>query len=145
MEHVIPERAPRVRRGFTLLETMIALSILAVGLLGMAALQIQAMEYAGRGRHNTQAAAIAENRLETLMRSRWTNIAPTGWTAPVVETNSVQAGGTVVEQAYDVSWRITDLVADVTRNVDVRVSWSEPSGRNRSYALSSTRFNHEGL
>ena len=131
--------------GFTLLETMIALSILAIGLLCMAALQIQALEYAGRGRHNTQAAILAENRLEVLMRARWTDIPVTNWTAPLTQTTVVQSGNDAVQQSYDVSWRISDVVADETRNIDVRVQWTESGGRARTYALSSMRFNHEGL
>ena len=43
------------------------------------------------------------------------------------------------------SWRITDAVAGTTRNIDVRVAWDEPGRANRQYALSSIRFNYEGL
>lgn len=132
--------------GFTLIEVMIALTLLGIGLLALAATQLMAFEFGSRGRHMTQAAAIAESRMELLQRARWTNLAPTGgWTAPVVENSVVQVGGNVAEQSFDVSWRIADLMAGDTRTIDVRVSWDEPGLSNRRYALSSVRFNHEGL
>ena len=54
--------------GFTLLEIMIALSLLGIGLLSLAAMQLTAMQYGSRGRHLTKAAAVAEARMEILMR-----------------------------------------------------------------------------
>ena len=134
------------RGGFTLVETMLALVILAIGLLGLSAMQLQAMQYGNRGRHSTQAASIAQGRLEQLMRARWTNLAPTGgWTAPTPANNIVQTSGNETEQAYNVTWRITDDVVGITRTIDVRVDWDEPDRPNRQFAMSSSRFNHEGL
>ncbi len=138
-------RIRRVRRsdGFTLLEVMLALTLLGIGLLSLAAMQLIALDYGSRGRHQTQAAAVAEAQMEGLMRRRWTNLAPTGgWTAPITQDNVMQGG---VEQSYDVSWRIADADAGRTRTIDVLVEWDEPSRPNRRYALSSMRFNHEGL
>jgi hypothetical protein len=49
--------------------------------------------------------------------------------------------GTVNEQAYGLSWRVTDLIANRTRAVDVQVTWDEPGRPGRSYTLSSVRNN----
>jgi len=139
-------RRKRSSSGFTLVEIMMALSLLGIGLLSLAAMQITAMKYGARGRHLTKAAAIAEVQLETLMRQRWTNLATTGgWTAAVTTNETIQAGTNQTEQAYSVSWRIADVDATRTRSVDVRVQWAEQGGVNRQFAVSSMRFNHEGL
>ena len=66
-------------------------------------------------------------------------------TAPS-DGDSVRADGSGrVEQAYTVSYRVTDEVANVTRLVDVQVTWDEPDRPNRAYTLSSIRYNREGL
>ena len=137
-------RRKRQGSGFTLVEIMIALSLLGIGLLSLAAMQLTAMRYNAHGRHMTKAAAVAEARMELLMRSRWTDIAPTAWTAPVVVDEAVQGATTQTEQAYNVSWQIANVDPGRTRSIDVRVQWIE-NARNRQYAISSLRFNHEGL
>jgi len=142
------DREKTRRGGFTLIETMIALTLLGIGLLSLSTMQIVAMKHGNRGRHTTQAAAIAQSRMEVLQRMSWGEpaLAPTaGWTAPVAVNNVVQDGGTKLEQSYNRSERITDDVAGVTRTIDVRVNWSEPGRANRQYAISSIRFNFEGL
>jgi type IV pilus assembly protein PilV len=131
--------------GFTLVEILIALSLLAIGLLSLAAMQLTAMQYGARGRHMTKAAAVAEDRMERLMRSRWTDIAPTAWTTPVVTNETIQGASTQTEQAYSTSWQIVDVDPGRTRSIDVRVQWTERNRPTRQYAISSMRFNQEGL
>lgn len=135
-----PSRGHR-SAGFSLLEAMIAMSILALGLLALAAMQLHAMQGGASGRRATEAAAIAQTRMELLQRQTWASVAPTGgWTAPITANASGQSGHT-----YDVDWRITDVVAGATRSVDVRVSWDEPDRPNRSVSISSIRFNREAF
>ena len=131
------------RSGFTLLEIMIALSLLGIGLLSLAAMQITAMQYGSRGRHTTKAAAIAEERMEILTRQTWANLAPTAWTAAQTVSETIQGPTNKTEQTYAVSWRIADVDAGRTRSIDVRVQWNERGLANRQYAISSMRFNYE--
>jgi prepilin-type N-terminal cleavage/methylation domain-containing protein len=133
----------RQSSGFTLLEIMIALSLLGIGLLSLAVMQVTAMDYAARGRHLTKAASIAEAQMEQLGRRTWGNLAPTGWTAPAAVNEVVQGPTDKTEQAYEVSWRIADVDPGRTRSIDVRVQWTEPNRPTRQYAISSLRFNYE--
>jgi prepilin-type N-terminal cleavage/methylation domain-containing protein len=142
--------ARRSRDGFTLLEVMLALTMMAIGMLSLAAMQLLVMEYADRGRSMSQASAIAQTRLEQLQRLTWTDagLQPTGgaFTGPVTVAVQIDDGAIVsAQQTYDVYVRIADLVAGVTRSVDVRVDWDEPDRPARTFALSSIRYNHQGL
>jgi type IV pilus assembly protein PilV len=135
--------------GFTLIEIAIALGVFAVGMLGLAAMQLQAMHSGSSGRHATQAAAIAQSQMEQLQRLRWTDpdLADTAgaFTAPVTRTNTVQADADQTEMTYAVDWRVADVEPGWTRSIDVRVTWDEEDRPNRSFVLSSLRYNREGL
>jgi prepilin-type N-terminal cleavage/methylation domain-containing protein len=137
------------RRGFTILEVMIVIGVLAFGLLSLSSMQLHAMRGGNAGRHATRAAALAESEMEFLQFASWTSgeIDPTtGWTTPTQRQTDVQVdGGTGVEQIYFMSKRITNLAPTFTRAIDVEMSWTEPGGKVRSVILSSIRFNREGL
>ena len=137
----------RARGGFTLIEITIALGVFAVGMLGLAAMQLHAMRSGSSGRHATQAAAIAQSRMEELQRLRWTDVATTGgaFTAPVTESNLVQGTPDDVEMTYLVDWRVADVEPGWTRSIDVRVTWDEVNRPGRTVVLSSLRYNREGL
>ena len=137
----------RTRGGFTLLEVSIAIGVFAIGMLGLSAMQLHALRGGGSGRHQTQAAAIAQSQMEQLERLRWTDLATTAgaFTAPVTVNNLVQSDTTDAEMAYAVSWRITDVQVGWTRSIDVRVTWDEPQRPGRSVVLSGVRFNREAL
>jgi type IV pilus modification protein PilV len=142
------------RRGMTLVEVMIAVVLLAIGLLSMLALQMHAMRGSQLGRHYTDAAQFARDRMEALQQLPWTHVdfAPTAWTAATNETLEVQIDGepNSALQTYQVQHRITvDPVAGAdVRLIDVRVTWYEPNDDpadppRRRYAMTSSRFNDE--
>jgi prepilin-type N-terminal cleavage/methylation domain-containing protein len=146
MEATIGQARQRTS-GFTLVEVMIVIGILAFGLLALSAMQIQAMHGSDRGRHATNAVAVAESRMEQLQQDPWASIAPTGgFVADPVAQNNVQldVGSSINEIAYNVSYQIADLQPTYTRAIDVQVSWTEKGGEIRSVTLSSIRYNREG-
>lgn len=149
--HAMPRRPSRApaRAGFTLIEITIALGVFAVGMLGLAAMQLHAMRSGSSGRHATQAAVIAQTQMEQLQRLRWTDadLADTAgaFTAPVTQTNTVQGDPNQVEMTYAVDWRVADVEPGWTRSIDVRVTWDEENRPNRTIVLSSLRYNREGL
>jgi len=137
----------------TLLEVMIALGILAVGLLAMLAMQVSAMRSGKYGRHTTQAAQLARDQIEYLHRLDWgdAEVQPTGWTPAtflgdggprIVTVDS--AAGTQQEMTYNVSYRVSNDATDSNlRLMDVRVTWTElnapPGAPPRRYAMSTIR------
>ncbi len=137
-------RLHRRSEGFSLIEVMIAVTILGVGLLAVTGAQIHALRGGTYGKHSAQAGVIANSQMEILKRSHWDDIAPTGWTVPQnVDIMVDSPGGLQVSQTYTVQWRITDVVVGQTRSIDVRVQWDELERPNRLLTYSSLRFNRE--
>src|SRR5208337_3462303 len=60
--------------GCTLIEVVISTTILAVGLLALAAMQFSAMRGGTQGRHTTAADAAARSQLEQFDRMPWTSL-----------------------------------------------------------------------
>jgi len=137
--------AAGARAAFSLIEVMIALTVLGLGLLGLAGAQLQALKGGASGRHLSKAAIIGQTEIERLQRERWTNIPPIGWNQIGVVAEVVQGVPNQNEMTYSLFHRVTDVVPGQTRAIDVRVIWSEPSRPNRSATFSSIRYNREAL
>ncbi len=144
MDRLNDARRRRSARGFTLLEVMIALGILAVGLLSVAAAQLYAMRGGSSGRHSSDAAVIAHSQLENFQRIAFAapELAATAGAfvpAPSAETTVVQTpDGDAIEMTYTLSWRIGDLDA-ARKSIDVQVTWDEPNRPGRQLVLSTVR------
>jgi len=143
--------AMRARAGLSLLEVMIAMTILAIGMLGMLTMQVQALSSTSTGRHVSDAMRIGLDQLEQLKYQGWATTPVGGWT-PTVNVTGAEAIATpagVTPQAFAVSWRV-QAVAGLTdvRLIDVRVTWREPGDPPampaRRYAVSSFKFNGAG-
>jgi prepilin-type N-terminal cleavage/methylation domain-containing protein len=137
----------RSRSGFSLIETMIAMLVLGFGLLTIASAQVYAVKSGQTGRHRTRAVEIAQTQMERLHSLSWNDadLAATSWTPNVDVVTTVEAAGVQTEMRFSRQWRITDVIEDQTRSIDVRVSWTDAHGVTKDFALSSTRFNFEGL
>lgn len=137
----------RTRRGFSMIEMMFALAILAGGLLAMLTAQIQALKQGKYGRHTTEAAQIARDQMELLLRLPWTDgaVQPTAWTAPAPVTLDFQnEQGAVLQQQFDLSYRVTTAAFDANvRTIDIEVQWVEadadPAAPPRRYVLTSNK------
>lgn len=140
--------ARRARSGFTMIEMMLAMVILAGGLLAMLSVQVQALKQGRYGRHTSEAMQIARDQMERLMRLPWDDagVQPTNWTAPAPIDLTVQnEGGAVTQQSFNVSWRIQAAAFEPNaRTLDIDVTWTENdanAGFERRYVLSSIKNN----
>jgi prepilin-type N-terminal cleavage/methylation domain-containing protein len=141
----------RTRRGFSMIEMLFALAILAGGLLAMLTAQIHALKQGKQGRHTTEAAQIARDEMERLLRLPWDDgdVQPTAWTAPDPVTLSFQNdGGDVVQQTFNVSYRVATAGFDPNvRVIDVDVQWNEPdadpAAPPRRFVLTSNKTDVE--
>ena len=141
------------RDGFTLIEVMIAMAVLAFGLLTLAVMQLQALQQGGAGRHTTDAASVARSSLEQVHRLPWAALTAAegaGWTNPnwagssATVNNAVLlpgGAGTSTERSYSVQWRVDDVGAAPAclRDVQVQVSWTEEDRSAPKTATLATR------
>lgn len=126
-----------------MLELTIAMAILAFGLLGIAAAQMQAISQGSRGRHTSTAATIAQQQYEQILRMPYSS-ANLAVTAGYVAVPWINLGGgfalgdlptlvtdgdgtTSTEHLYNVTYRVTaDTGGNVDlRELDLRVTWTE--------------------
>lgn len=133
-------RATRRRRGMSLVEVMIAMVIMAFGMLGVAGLQVRAITEGSSGRHLSTASALARNRVEELSRLAWdaTELADDGGAWSAATTLPVE------EEVYTRTERIAwdaPLAADVQiKSIEVRIGWSDEKRQNRQVLLTSARL-----
>jgi type IV pilus assembly protein PilV len=86
--------APGVR-GFTLVESLIALLVLSIGLLGVAALQLTSLQANSGAFQRSQATFLAQDLADRMRANRQAALAqqydfPFGTAAPVAPANTVQ-------------------------------------------------------
>jgi Tfp pilus assembly protein PilV len=94
--------------GFSLIETLIALSVFTIGILAVAALVISSINENALARRVTEATALAEDRLENMLALPYENI----------------AGGGTVEGGYAVTWNVVeDDIVEQTKSITVTVTW----------------------
>jgi prepilin-type N-terminal cleavage/methylation domain-containing protein len=151
MDQLISSARPASRRsGFTLLEVVVAMGILATGLLAVTAAQIYAMRGGSTGRHTTDAASIAHSQIEQFQRMNFTDAAlnqTAGWIAGTLVAGgqiqtTVQANpAALVEETYTIQYRVTDVTPGQLKAVDVRVTWNEPTRPNRTMIISTVLHN----
>jgi len=137
--------------GLSLLEVMIAMTILAIGMLGMLSMQVQALSGTSTGRHVSDAMRIGLDQLETLKYQTWAATPVATWT-PVLNVTGPESIATpvgVTAQTFGVSWRV-QTVATLTnaRLIEVLVTWREPGDSpampQRRYVVSSFKYNGAG-
>lgn len=145
----------RSARGFSLLEVMLTLVILAFGMLTLAIMQLQALRQGSQGRHTGDGTAIARSYLEQASRVPWTELdaaqAAGTWVAPAwAGTPSAQVtvdrptGADSTEHSYTILWRVTDVGGPPVclRDVEVSVTWTEQgSSTPKTHVLGTRRYN----
>lgn len=138
-------RNDRRRGGLSMVELLVALTVLAIGLLGLLAMQTQALQGAQRGKNVTEAARVAEEQMAFLNRQPWAAIPVAAWSAPRSVQSTVSGTGPAAPQVYNVSWRVQAGPTSNLRQLDVQVTWTNPEAPAgsppRLYAISSTRHN----
>jgi prepilin-type N-terminal cleavage/methylation domain-containing protein len=107
----------RRSRGFTLLELLIAIVILAFALLGLAGLHVVSVQGNSRATQITEATTLAQNQLEQLMATPFATLVGLG------ATNSNVVGATGV--TYTIQRNVIPDASGSRATVNVTVTWFE--------------------
>jgi len=114
-------------KGFSLIEVIIALFILAVALLALAGLMVSTTRNTSYGGHMTEAATFAQDVLEKLRGAPW---------ATIVNGSDTRTGSTGINYARN--WTVTPNTDGTQRWVSVTVNWTDvTSNTNHSIRLMS--------
>ncbi len=117
-------------RGFSLIELLIAMCVMALGMLAAASMQYSAVRNNTTGNTATQANMLAKATLEMLKNQ---NIESTALAVgDYVDPSPVDADGNP-GGIYNRSWRIDPLGAS-TRRISVTVAWTR-FGSNRQITM----------
>ncbi len=110
--------------GFTLIETMLAIAIMAIGLLALASLQVTAINGNAQSKKRTLALALAEDKIETYRHTAYASI-PAG---QEVETNleTLYTRNTLVEN---------DTPVTGVKTVTVTVFWHNMNDKLKQVQL----------
>jgi type IV pilus assembly protein PilV len=108
--------------GFTVLETLIAVSILTVGLLAIAKMQVSAIWGNAMSGNTTAALTLAEEKMEDLLEKAYTHADLSGGTHEQVDINEAgRPGG-----PYHRVWRVQDdTPIPNTKTIIVTVRWAQ--------------------
>lgn len=106
----------RGSRGFTLLEVMIAMVILAFALLGLAGLQVVSVQGNSLASQITEATMLAQSQLEALITTPFATLVGLG----TIVNNQTRKGVT-----YSVQYTITPDPGGSRADVSVAVSWTD--------------------
>jgi type IV pilus assembly protein PilV len=114
----------RQSEGFTLIEVMIALVILAVGLLALMTLQIVSIRANAFSSEMTYAGMLAQSRLERIRNTPYDNVNPGTVTDTVDATTSTKGMAYTVQTTVDDNTPATDM-----KTITLRIDWTgTPAG-----------------
>lgn len=108
--------------GFTLLEVLIAISIFAIGILGVASMQISSIRTNSSANKTTESSTYAQDKLEAFASLAYTD-------ASIQDTNPTVGSVTTYTETsgeYTIQWTVDDNnpVSNVKR-IALTVTWDE--------------------
>ncbi len=113
--------------GFTLIEVMIAILILAVGMMAMALLQITAIRGGSFANQMTQASIYGQDKIEEIKNTAYASV--TNGSDTITSGNGV---------TYTRTWTVTNNSPySGSKTVNLTVSWTGPQGNNHSVQFST--------
>lgn len=134
---MMPRRhAPRHQRGVTLIEALVAMAVMAFGMLALVGVQSTLRINADMARQRAEATRMAEQELESAR-----TFVTVGAAAGATEYDSIATVGTRTVQPlersadFSVDRLVIDQPGGLYKTLKVTVSWTDRQGENRSVVL----------
>lgn len=126
-------RTPLTPRGFTLIESLIALLVVGAGMLMLSVTQTKLVQNADLARQRGEATRLAAEKIES--SRAYTTITGTGAAA----WNGLAGGSDTSSSntAYSRSWTLDGDIGQPMRQINVAVSWTDRAGAAQSVNLGS--------
>jgi type IV pilus modification protein PilV len=141
--------AARGEEGFSLIEVLVAMTILSVGLLSLALLQVTAIKGNAGASTSTIATDLAQARLELFRRATWasidnsTNTTFGVGTTPIYANVIANAGDNITVRGtkfYRI-WRVLPNATGSLKTTTVWTCWQDDRGNWHSVMLVTQRAN----
>ncbi len=113
-------------KGFTLLEVIISMTLLAIGMLALGALQAASVRGNGYAMNNSEGTALIEQKIEEYQSTPWDSLPTTD--QPIVEDNVGQGGKYTRTSVFQHDIPITN-----TKTVNVSVQWRDKANHSFSF------------
>ncbi len=113
-------------RGFTLLETAIALVILSFALTGLVSLTKSVVQSDAQARYYSAGADLAQQKLEDLRAGGYTAAA-----SSAADESLNESGATTGTTLFTRSWTVTAGALANTKNLTATASWTDTLGAHQ--------------
>jgi type IV pilus assembly protein PilV len=117
---------PSTEKGFTLIELMVTVVVLAVGLLALAQMGVMAIQTNKSTSEYAIATRLATNKIDVLKKTTYADLIPNNYVDPNNPMNSEEKTGEAFS-VYSRSWVIASGSTSGTKKIKVEVSWSNGS------------------
>lgn len=114
-------------KGFTIIEVLIALAIFAIGILGVAKLQISSTNYNTNSRVHTEVTSFGSGQIEELMNLDYND--------PLLDAGT-HGPNPIPNEPYQIQWVVTEGITDTAaadvdavKRIDVTVTWNRGPDR----------------
>lgn len=118
------------QRGFSILEVLITLVVLASGLLAIGGLYSKIMNGSAAAKERSEAVVLAEKKLEELRYALYSSIA-----SGSDSVNAVTGSGSSAN--FSRSWSVTSSASPAYKTITVTVSWTDSRNQSQSAVLTS--------
>ncbi len=114
-------------RGFTMVEMVVSLTILAIGIVGVIGVMNSSFGVSVRTNQRSRAVALATREVESVRAVTWSQL-PASSTAT---TRQEEVGGTTFTVEKAVTWQSRSGNAQAVKRATVAVRWTDADGRVR--------------